>query len=115
MDFSGFIENLKTHEMEMKVREERRLQRRKLLLSKLLPPICTKIHPKMEMKTLPCSLGEWAKCSIREEDKATFEEEDLKEDSKRRRKRWVLVSLQEDRLSHCGLLFTSSHYLQEHA
>ena len=29
MDFSGFIGNLKTHEMEMKVREERRLQRRK--------------------------------------------------------------------------------------
>ena len=29
MDFSGFIGNLKTHEMEMKVREEREAPRRK--------------------------------------------------------------------------------------
>ena len=63
MDFSGFIENLKTHEMEMKVREERETpKKRKLLLSKLLPPPLTKIHLNMEMKTLTYSLGEWAKC-----------------------------------------------------
>ena len=50
----------------MKVREESKL---------LPPPSLKKIHPKMEMKTLPCSLGKWAKC-FRRKDKATFDEED---------------------------------------
>ena len=54
MDFSGFIENLKTHEMELKLREERETPKKKMILSKLLPPPSTKkIHPKMKIKTLP--------------------------------------------------------------
>ena len=31
MDFSGFIDNLKAHEMEMKVREARETQKKKVL------------------------------------------------------------------------------------
>jgi len=68
-----------------------------------------KIHPKRAMKTLPCLLGKWKKCFTRKEDKATSEKEDLKEDLKRTRRRWV----QEASPSHCGLPFTSSHNLQE--
>ena len=64
----------------MKVQEENEPQRRKLLLSKLLPLPLMKIHLKMEMNILPCPLEKWAKYSTRKEDKATFEEEDLKED-----------------------------------
>jgi len=37
MDFLGFIENLKTHEMEMKVREERETQKKKAIAFKATP------------------------------------------------------------------------------
>ena len=37
MDFSGFIGNLKTHNMEMKVREEREAPKKKALSFKATP------------------------------------------------------------------------------
>ena len=37
MDFSGFIENLKTHEMKMKVREERETPKKKAIPFKATP------------------------------------------------------------------------------
>ena len=37
MDFSGFIGNLKTHEMEMKVREERETPKKKAIAFKVTP------------------------------------------------------------------------------
>ena len=37
MDFSGFIGNLKTHEMEMKVREERKTPKKKVIAFKATP------------------------------------------------------------------------------
>ena len=37
MDFSGFIGNLKTHEMEMKVREERATLKKKAIAFKATP------------------------------------------------------------------------------
>ena len=37
MDFSGFIGNLKTHEMKMKVREERETQKKKAIAFKATP------------------------------------------------------------------------------
>ena len=56
MDFSGFIGNLKTYEIEMKVREARETPKKKAIAFKVTPStIDKKIHPKMEMKTLPCS------------------------------------------------------------
>ena len=39
MDFSSFIENLKTHEMEMKVREEREPPKKKAIASRASPSI----------------------------------------------------------------------------
>ena len=37
MDFSGFIENLKTHEIKMKVREERETPKKKVIAFKATP------------------------------------------------------------------------------
>ena len=39
IDFSGFIENLKAHEMEMKVQEEREAQKEKIITFITSPPI----------------------------------------------------------------------------
>ena len=39
MDFSGFIENLNTNEMEMNVREERKPQKKKNITFRATPPI----------------------------------------------------------------------------
>ena len=84
MDFSGFIENLKTHEMKMKVIEERETPKKK---AKATPSsLMKKNHQKTVMRILPCSLEKWAQYFTKKEDKATFEEEDIKEDFKRRRR-----------------------------
>ena len=56
MDFSGFIGNLKTHKMEMKVREEREAPKKKTFAFKTVhPPMMKRNHRKTTMKTLPCS------------------------------------------------------------
>ena len=39
MDFSGFIENLKTHETEMNVREEREPPKKKVIVFRAFPSI----------------------------------------------------------------------------
>jgi len=39
MDFSGFIKNLKTHEMEMKVREEREPSKKKSIAFRASPSL----------------------------------------------------------------------------
>ena len=85
----GFIGNLKTHEMKMKVREEMRVREEmKAIAFKVTPSLLMKMnHWKTMMRTLLCSLEKWVRCSTRREDKATSEEEDLEEDLKRRRRR----------------------------
>ena len=85
MDFSGFIGNLKTHEMEMKLEKRGRHQRRRRLPSKpLLLPLRKTTHPKIAMRISPCSSVRWARCSTRREEKVTSEEGNLKEDSRRK-------------------------------
>ena len=91
MDFSGFIGNIKTHEMEMRVREERDTPNKKVITFKATPlSFDEEESRKTVMRTLPCSLGKWARCFIKREDKATFGKEDIKGDSNKRR-RWVLA------------------------
>ena len=69
IDFSGFIGNLKTHEMGMKVHEEREPPMKKSTAFKATPSIANKKKRWMKemKKTLPCSLGKLARCSIRKE------------------------------------------------
>ena len=50
MDFSGFIENLKTHEMEMKVREEREPPKKKAITFRASPFIPKEEDSKNEIE-----------------------------------------------------------------
>jgi len=85
MDFSGFIENLKAHEIKMKVREGRDLQRRNQLHLKQLPQLWKMKSPWTKVKkTSPCLFERWGKCSTRRDVKATSEEQVLKAKMKER-------------------------------
>ena len=70
-------------------------------------------HRKTRMRTLSCSLEQWARCSTRKVDKATSEEEDLKEDLKRKERKWSVLPLQKNGSSNCGLPLFTSYNLQE--
>ena len=90
MNFSGFIGNLKTHEMKMKMREETETPKKAIAFKATPSTIDEEDSSKDRDEDFACSLGEWAKYFIRREDKITSEEDDLKEDLKRERRRWVL-------------------------
>ena len=113
MDFSGFIENLKTHEIEMKVREEREPPKKKSIAFKATPSSIEEELSKDSDEDFVMLIRNVGKMFYKKGDKVTSEEKDHKKDSRRRR--WVLLSLQEDRPSHCGLFFSTSYHLQESA
>ena len=91
MDFFEFIGTLKTHEMEMKVREERETPKKKAIAFKATPSTIDEENSSEDGDEDYAMLIRRVdkKKFIRREDKATFEDEDLKEDLKRRR--WVLT------------------------
>ena len=116
MDFSGFIENLKTYKMEMKVREERETPKKKVIAFNATPStINEKDSSEDGDEDFSMLIRRVGKIFYKKGRKATSEEEDIKEDLKRRRRRRVLLSLQDDGPPNCGLPLTSSHYLQERA
>ena len=94
MDFSGFIGNLKTHEMEMKVREEREAPKKKTLAFKAAPSSHDEEDSSEDYdEDFAMLIRKWAKCSTRKVDKATSGEEDLKEDLKRKGRNRVHISI----------------------
>ena len=57
MDFSGFIENLKTHEMKMTVREERETLKKKVIAFEATSSSFDEEESSEDgMRILPCSL-----------------------------------------------------------
>ena len=81
MDFSSFIGNLKTHEMEMKVREERETPKKKAIAFKATPSSFDEEESLEDSdKDFAMLITKVRKCFTRREDKATSEEEDIKED-----------------------------------
>ena len=115
MDFFGFIGNLKTHEMEIKMREEREALKKKAIAFKVTPSsLMKKNHRKTTTRTLPCSLEKWARCSTRKVDKATSEEEGLKEDLKRKGRKRVHASIAKERVIYLQIAHLYKLNLQEH-
>ena len=91
MDFSGFIGNLKTHEMKMKVREQRETTKKKAIAFKAIPATIDEEDSSEDSdEDFAMLIRKWARCFIKKEDKATFKEEDIKKDLKRKR-RWVFT------------------------
>jgi len=86
MNLSGFIKNLKTHEMEMKMREERETTKKKVTAFKAIPSTIDEEDSSEDGdEDFAMLIRRVGKMFARKEDKATSEEEDLKEDLKRRR------------------------------
>ena len=76
----------------MKVREEKETPKKKAITFKATTStIDEEDSSEDEDEGFAMLIRKWAKCFIRREDKATFEEEDIKGDLKRRRRRWVLT------------------------
>ena len=91
MDFSGLIGNLKTHEMEMKVREEREALKKKAIAFKATPSSFDEDESSEDDdEDFAMLIRKVGKIFYKKENKATSEEEDLKEDLKRRKSRSVL-------------------------
>ena len=92
MDFSGFIDNLKTHEMEMKVREEREALQKKALALKVVPSTYDEEDSSEDYdEDFAMLIRKVGKMFYKKVDKATSEEGDLKEDLKRRERNRVHV------------------------
>ena len=110
MDFSGFIENLKTHEMEMKVREEREPLKKKSIAFKATPS-------SIEEEESSEDGDEKFTMLIRRVGKMFYKKGTMQL-PKRRALRKIqeeeegdgfLLSLQEDKTSYCGLPFSTSY------
>ena len=67
MDFSAYTENLKTHEMEIKVGEEKEPPKNKFIVFS---------HPYQKKKMFLCSLERWARFSTLREERTTSKSQD---------------------------------------
>ena len=88
MDFSRFIGNLKNHEMEIKVREERETPKKKAIAFKATPSSFDEEESSEDGdEDFAMLIRKVGKMFTRKEDKATSEEEYIKEGLNRRRRR----------------------------
>ena len=85
MDFSGFIENLETHEMKMKMREEREPPKKKAIAFKATPSSFDEEESSEDGdEDFAMLIKKVGKMFYEKGSKATFKEEDIKGDLKRR-------------------------------
>ena len=92
MDFSGFIENLKAHEMKMKSREERETPKKKAIAFKAtLFTIDEEDSSEDGDEDFAILIRRVGKIFYKKERQSNFRRGNNKEDLKRRRRRWVLT------------------------
>ena len=105
MDFSGFNENLKIHEMEMEIQEEREPSKKKAIAFRATSSIPEKDESmdEDEEKELSMLVKRLARYSKRRVGWATLEEENHKERVIERKRDGSILSLQEDGTLNCIL------------
>ena len=89
MDFSGFIKNLKTHEMQMKVREEREPPKKAITFRASPSTLEEDSIDENEEEDFAMLIRKVARCSILREEGATLEGQNQKAKMEGRKKKWV--------------------------
>jgi len=118
IDFSGFIGNLKTHEMEMKVWEEIEPLKKKFIAFRVFPSILEKEDSKDKNKEedFAMLIRKVGKMFYNKRRKSNFWRSRQKEKFERKKgEDGSFLSLQEDGPSYRILPLTTNYYLQKSA